>query len=156
MKNRLHIKSFLSLFMVCAASILLWSPQLVAKVSTKEVTVYASHSCGCCHVWVKHLQDNGFKVKTEMMDEVYKMKEKFKVPDHLQSCHTAMVDGYVIEGHVPAVAVKKLLSQRPALRGIAVAGMPIGSPGMEQGNTKEPFNVVGFGQKGKDSIFMKF
>lgn len=151
-----YIKSALSIFVLFGATILMLSSQLEAKSTAKEIRVYASKSCGCCHKWVKHLESNGFKVKTTLMDDVYVMKEKLKVPDKLQSCHTAIVDGYVIEGHVPALAIKKLLSKKPTLKGIAAPGMPIGSPGMEDGNNKESYNVIGFGEKGEESIFMKF
>lgn len=128
----------------------------VAQAKTSDVTVYASPTCGCCHEWVKHLQSNGFTVKTQMMDDVSVIKNKFQVPGKLQSCHTAIVGGYVVEGHVPATAIKKLLATKPAVKGLAVPGMPIGSPGMEQGNMKEAYNVMSFTDKGKESVFMKF
>lgn len=126
------------------------------EAKTSAVTVYASPTCGCCHEWVKHLQSNGFSVKTELVDDVSVVKNKYKVPGRLQSCHTAIVGGYVVEGHVPATAIKKLLSQKPAVKGLAVPGMPIGSPGMEQGNMKEAYNVMSFTNQGKESVFMKF
>lgn len=129
-------------------------PAVQAK--TSNVTVYASPTCGCCHEWVKHLKSNGFSVKTELVDDVTVIKNKFQVPGRLQSCHTAVVDGYVVEGHVPASAIKKLLSQKPAVKGLAVPGMPIGSPGMEQGNVKEAYNVMSFTKQGHESVFMKF
>lgn len=126
------------------------------EAKTSDIKVYASKTCGCCHQWVKHLESHGFKVKTEMVDDVSPVKTKFQIPDHMQSCHTAVVDGYLIEGHVPALAIKKMLSSKPSIRGLAVPGMPIGSPGMEQGNTKEAYNVMSFSKPGKDAVFMKF
>lgn len=136
--------------------LLLSSFVAVVEAKTSGVTVYASKTCGCCHQWVKHLESNGFKVKTEMVDDVSPVKKKFQIPAHMQSCHTAVVDGYLIEGHVPAMAIKKMLSQKPAIRGLAVPGMPIGSPGMEQGNYKEAYDVMSFTKQGKEAVFMKF
>lgn len=126
------------------------------QAKTTEVTVYASPSCGCCHEWVKHLQTNGFKVRTQLVEDVSAIKTKFQVPENMQSCHTAVVNGYIVEGHVPAVAIKKMLSQKPSITGIAAPGMPIGSPGMEQGNHKEAYDVMSFSKKSKSSVFMKF
>lgn len=145
------MKSLMLTFMIALSGFI-----SVAQAKTSDVTVYASPTCGCCHEWVKHLQSNGFSVKTQMMDDVSVIKNKFQVPGKLQSCHTAVVGGYVVEGHVPATAIKKLLATKPAVKGLAVPGMPIGSPGMEQGNMKEAYNVMSFTDKGKESVFMKF
>ena len=114
------------------------------QAKTTDITVYASKTCGCCHQWVKHLESNGFAVKTELLDDVSVIKTKYKIPPHMQSCHTAVVNGYIVEGHVPAANIKKMISTKPKIRGIAVPGMPIGSPGMEQGDYKEPYNVINF------------
>lgn len=141
-------------FSIILGFVFSFSAQVSAK--TNDIAVYASKSCGCCHKWVKHLESNGFKVKTILVDEVYKIKEKYKIPDHLQSCHTGVIDGYIVEGHVPAKAVRKLIIDRPKIKGISVPGMPMGSPGMEQGNEKEAYNVIGFSDKGKETVFMKF
>lgn len=119
---------------------------MIANVQAKttDITVYASKTCGCCHQWVKHLESNGFAVKTELLDDVSAIKTKYKIPPQMQSCHTAVVNGYLVEGHVPAANIKKMISTKPKTRGIAVPGMPIGSPGMEQGNYKEPYSVINF------------
>lgn len=114
------------------------------QAKTNDITVYASKTCGCCHRWVKHLESNGFAVKTELLDDVSAIKTKYKIPPHMQSCHTAVVNGYLVEGHVPAENIKKMISTKPKIRGIAVPGMPIGSPGMEQGNFKEAYSVLNF------------
>lgn len=106
------------------------------------IQVYKSPSCGCCGAWVQTLQANGFKVATQDMDDVSAIAASAGVPDRLRSCHTALVDGYFVEGHVPGGDIRKLLRERPAARGIAVPGMPVGSPGMEQGDRREPYDTV--------------
>lgn len=128
----------------------LWGFRLIggAPASAAEVLVYKSPTCGCCGGWVAHMRANGFKVNVRDVDDVYPVKAAAGVPDALASCHTAMVDGYVVEGHVPAPSVLRLLDQRPAVKGLAVPGMPAGSPGME-GNGREPYNVLAFDARGK-------
>lgn len=108
------------------------------------VTVWKAQSCGCCGGWVDHMREAGFPVTVHVVDDVDPVKVRLGVPEPLQSCHTAQVDGYVLEGHVPADSVTRLLRERPAARGLAVPGMPEGSPGMETGG-KEPYQVVLFG-----------
>lgn len=120
-----------------------------------EVVVYQSRTCGCCKKWVAHLQENGFKVRSEMMDDVTEIKRKENLPMKLASCHTAKINGYIVEGHVPAVAIRKLLAEKPNLKGISVPGMPMGSPGME-GSHKESFDVVSFDENGSEQVFMSF
>jgi hypothetical protein len=107
------------------------------------VTVYKSATCGCCKEWVKHLEANGFAVRSVDVDNLQEMKAASGIPGPLASCHTALVDGYVVEGHVPADLVKKMLRERPAIAGLAVPGMPSGSPGME-GPRKDRYNVMAF------------
>ncbi|MGQ0579400.1 MAG: DUF411 domain-containing protein [Betaproteobacteria bacterium] len=94
------------------------------------ITVYKSPSCGCCVKWVEYLQKEGFEVKVINRDDLTSIKQREGVPAAMSSCHTALVDGYVIEGHVPAQAIRKLLKERPDTRGLAVPGMPSNSPGM--------------------------
>src|SRR5262245_14270167 len=118
---------------------------LVARQQARPtVEVYKSPTCGCCSLWVAHLQANGFTVRTSDRDndDLAAFKATHGVPSAAQSCHTALVNGYVIEGHVPAADVQRLLKERPAVVGIAVPGMPIGSPGMEvEGRPVRPFDV---------------
>jgi hypothetical protein len=116
------------------------------------VTVYKSPTCGCCGKWVEHMRANGFEVTVNDMPDVAPVKDKQGVPTALRSCHTALVGGYAIEGHVPADLVKKLLKEKPAAAGIAVPGMPMGSPGME-GATKDTYNIVLFDKAGKTSVY---
>lgn len=105
-------------------------------------------------MWVAHLEENGFKVKTTDVPDINRVKQISGVPRQAGSCHTAIVDGYVIEGHVPAEDVKRLLADRPAIRGIAVPGMPIGSPGMEIPDREpQPFDVLAFDEDGQLTHF---
>lgn len=130
------------------------SPARVAAGDLPVVTVYKSPTCGCCSKWVDHLRANGFEVKTTDMPDVQPMKQRFGVPADLASCHTAVVGGYVIEGHVPAEDVKRLLAERPDVTGLAVPGMPIGSPGMEvEGRAPQPYDVIAFTKQGKRTVF---
>ena len=118
------------------------------------VTVYKSPNCGCCKKWISHLENNGFTVKSHDVRSVTPKKLEFGITPQLASCHTAVVNGYVIEGHVPANDIKRLLRNRPAnIKGLSVPGMPIGSPGMEQGNRKEPYNVIAIHKDGKNSVY---
>ena len=119
-----------------------------ANAAPGEVIVYKSPSCGCCAKWVDHMRDAGFEVKVNNTSDVYPIKQEYGLPRGMGSCHTAIVDGYVIEGHVPANDVQRLLAEKPIARGLAVPGMPIGSPGMEQGSYKERYEVILFGPEG--------
>ena len=117
------------------------------------VEVFKTPTCGCCSKWVEHMRASGFNVRTTDMNDVSEIKRTRGVPDQLQSCHTAVVNGYVLEGHVPAADVQRLLKDRPAVVGVAVPGMPIGSPGMEVGSTVQPFNVMTFDKQGQSTVF---
>ena len=120
-----------------------------------SMTVYKSPTCGCCAKWVEHVEKHGFKANVIASDDMAAIKAKHGVPDALMSCHTTLVGGYVIEGHVPAADIKRLLAQKPRARGIAVAGMPMGSPGMEHGNHREPYATMLIGKDGKAKVFAK-
>lgn len=124
------------------------------RADLPTVTVYKSPTCGCCAKWVTHLQENGFEVKTVDMPDVGPQKAQLGLPRALSSCHTAVVDGYVVEGHVPASDVKRLLTERPDVAGIAVPGMPIGSPGMEvEGRAAQKYDVIAYTKDGQTSVF---
>ncbi|MEX0893524.1 MAG: DUF411 domain-containing protein [Gemmatimonadota bacterium] len=118
-----------------------------------EVTVYKSATCGCCQAWVEHLAENGFEVKAVNVADLAAVKAEHTVPPRLAACHTAVVDGYVVEGHVPAEVVRRLLEERPEVLGIAVPGMPVGSPGMEAGDRKDPYDVLTFDAEGRTTVF---
>ena len=127
---------------------------VVAQKPAPTVQVYRSPTCGCCANWVKHLQQHGFTTRVTETDDVASIKTQRGVPARVQSCHTAVVDGYVIEGHVPAADVQRLLKERPAVVGIAVPGMPIGSPGMEvPGQKPQAYDVVAFDKQGQTRVY---
>lgn len=128
------------------------APQTAAADTSGHVTVYRIKTCGCCSKWMDHLRANGFTVTEQVVETREAAPPRAKVPELLRSCHTAQVGGYIVEGHVPAEVVKDLLRTRPAILGIAVAGMPAGSPGMES-DTPEPYNVVAFTDKGGIYVF---
>ena len=118
------------------------------------VQVYKLSTCGCCANWVQHLEANGFTTRVMSLDDLSEIKAEHNVPGPARSCHTATVDGYVIEGHVPAADVRRLLSERPAVLGLAVPGMPIGSPGMEVPNVDPvPYDVMSFDSDGQLKVF---
>ncbi len=119
------------------------------------VEVYKSPTCGCCKDWVTHMRENGFEVKVHNTQDVTPYKRQMGVPQQLNSCHTAVVDGYVVEGHVPAADIKRMLSERPPIKGISAPGMPVGSPGMEMGDRKAPYSVVTFDDRGEMTIFSR-
>ena len=121
------------------------------------VEVYKSPTCGCCSKWVDHMRAQGFEVRATDTGDLDTIKASHGVPRQMQSCHTALVDGYVIEGHVPAADVQRLLRERPAIAGLAVPGMPIGSPGMEvPGVPAQPYDVMAFENDGGASVFATY
>jgi hypothetical protein len=114
-----------------------------AQAEPATVQVYKSPSCSCCQGWVEHLRSEGFAVTVQDLDDLTAIKRMAGVPDRLQSCHTAVVEGYTVEGHVPAVAIERLLQERPDIDGLAAPGMPAGSPGMPS-PTPERYDVMAF------------
>jgi len=116
------------------------------------IQVYKDATCGCCANWVEHLRRNGFAPTAENVADMNTVKQTYGVPARTRSCHTAVVDGYVIEGHVPAAEIHRLLTTRPRVAGLAVPGMPIGSPGMEGANPR-PYDVLTFDKSGKTTVF---
>ena len=120
-----------------------------------EVRVVKSPTCGCCNAWADHLEEEGFAVEREDRQDMAVVKREMGVPADLSSCHTAVVDGYVIEGHVPASAIERLLEERPDVAGLAVPGMPIGSPGME-GARADRYEVIAFDGEGNRRVFARF
>lgn len=123
--------------------------------STQTMTVYKSPYCGCCGAWVDIMKSKGIEVTTIKTDRMDEVKYKAGISNENASCHTAFIDGYVIEGHVNYSAIKKLLAEKPNIRGLTVPGMPIGSPGMEQGNTKEAYNILYINHDGTTGVFEK-
>lgn len=117
------------------------------------ITVYHSPTCGCCKEWIKYLQANGFTVKSIEQDDVSPIKAELGVPRKLVSCHTAVIAGYVIEGHVPAADIERLLREKPKVTGLTAPGMPPASPGMNQG--KDPYDVLTFDLKGATTVWAR-
>lgn len=118
-----------------------------------EVVMHKDPNCGCCSAWAEHLEANGFRVRTVSERDMQAVKRRLAVPQRLTSCHTAKVGGYVIEGHVPASAIQRLLREKPAVAGLSVPGMPLGSPGMEVPGKKDPYEVVSFDKAGRTAVY---
>jgi hypothetical protein len=120
------------------------------------VEVFKTPTCGCCQNWVEHLRKSGFNVRTTDLNDLSEIKKSRGVPEQVQSCHTAVVGGYVVEGHVPASDIQRMLTEKPAIAGIAVGGMPTGSPGMDFPGVKaQPYNVMSFDKNGATRVFAK-
>lgn len=129
-----------------------------AKLTISDIKVYRSEKCGCCKGWIDHLKKHGFKVEDIVSEDMNAVKQKLGVPENLASCHTAVIDGYVIEGHVPAQDIIRMLAKKPAIHGLTVPEMPVGTPGMESmdNNQKDAFNVIAFDKQGKYSVFRRY
>lgn len=126
-----------------------------AQAPRPVIEVVKSPSCGCCNGWVAHLRQAGFQVRVTDIEDVTPTARRLGVPDDLRSCHTASVGGYAIEGHVPAPDIIRLLRQRPAAAGIAVPGMPMGAPGMEHGDHRQPYATMLIATNGKAIVFAR-
>jgi hypothetical protein len=137
-------------FFVCLFVYLLVSSSIVAA---SEIYVYKNPYCGCCNRWIAYLKEQGYTVKSENNPMLPAMKEAIGITPELASCHTAVVDGYFLEGHVPAEDIKHLLDERPDIKGLTVSGMPIGAPGMEQGDTKERYDVLAVKKDGSTYVY---
>ena len=130
---------------------------LMQNVSAEpEMTVYKSPTCGCCGKWITHMEENGFKVNAVDLVEMNVVKEKYGIQKNLASCHTAVIDGYFIEGHVPANDVKRLLTEKTKTKGLTVPGMPIGSPGMEMGDRVDAYQVLSVNEDGSTEVFNQY
>jgi hypothetical protein len=143
-------KTFLRTLLVVPAA---FATRLHAAAT--HVQVYKTATCGCCGQWVAHMKLNGFDVQFENVPDTAPYRKKYGVPDAMQSCHTAIVDGYAIEGHVPAADIQRLLKDKPKAAGLAVPGMVMGSPGME-GSSAQAYSVMMFTADGKTSIYAKY
>src|SRR5688500_8716921 len=138
-----------SLRMAIAVSALV----LGSAANAAALTIYKSASCGCCAKWVEHVEKHGFTVTVVNVDDVMAVKAKAGIPNKLASCHTSKVGGYVVEGHVPAADIEKLLAQKPKAKGIAVPGMPMGAPGMEHGDHRQPYQTLLIKADGSTAVF---
>jgi hypothetical protein len=146
-------KTLLSLAAAVASATLLPS---FAKDSLPQVEVFKNPDCGCCNAWVDHLKAAGFPVKVHETPDTSTVRKRHGIPDQFGSCHTAVAGGYALEGHVPAADVKRLLTRKPSAAGLSVPGMPAGSPGMEVGSRKDPFQVLLIDKAGRSSVFATY
>lgn len=137
-----------------AAAALIGLPML-ASAASQAIDVYKSATCGCCEEWVKHLRANGLQVNAHNLANPSDMRETMGMPDRLGSCHTAVVGGYAIEGHVPAADIKRLLAEKPKAKGLAVPAMPPGSPGME-GPVRMPYDVLLVRKDGTTMVYKHY
>lgn len=156
--NKIKFFSILAAFL--AIGFLAFSQQKKTEVQpagTDEVsiTLYKNPGCQCCSKWAEYMEANGFSVDQIETDKLVDIKQENGIPDNLGACHTALMEDYVIEGHVPVEAVNKLLEERPEAKGIAVPGMPAGSPGMDQGLFSESFEVILFDGQDNQSIYSR-
>lgn len=138
--------------LAASAAVLLAGPALAAR---DVIEVYKSSTCGCCNKWIEHLRANGFEVKAHDVDDITVSRAKLGVPQALGSCHSARVGDYLIEGHVPAKDIQRLLRERPSAAGLAVPGMPRGSPGMEA-DIKDPYDVLLFQPNGRYTVYQRY
>lgn len=128
----------------------------LAAASLPGVHVFKDPNCGCCGAWVDHLKAAGFPVKVTEVSDTGAARKRHGIPDRFGSCHTGVVAAYALEGHVPAEEVKRLLAQQPAAAGLSVPGMPVGSPGMEVGSRKDPYQVLLIDKAGRSSVFATY
>jgi hypothetical protein len=150
-------RRFLIQTLACLAATSVLAPALMAQ-TRPQVEVWKDPDCGCCKDWVVHMEANGFDVKVHDSGNTAARK-RLGVPDKLGSCHTALVGGYAIEGHVPAREVHRLLKERPAAVGLTVPGMPVGSPGMDgaiYGDRKDPYDVVLISRNGSTRVYQSY
>lgn len=129
---------------------------VLAANQLPRVDVYKDPNCGCCGAWVDHLRAAGFPVQVMEMSDPGAVRKRHGIPDRYGSCHTGVVAGYALEGHVPAEDVKRLLARKPTAAGLSVPGMPVGSPGMEVGARKDPFQVLLIDKAGRSSVFATY
>lgn len=128
----------------------------IARTDAAQITVWKTASCGCCKEWVSHLRTNGFDVVTLDVKDTAPFRQKLGLPEKFGSCHTGSLAGYVLEGHVPAQEIRRLLREKPAAIGLAVPGMPVGSPGMEMGNTRDAYDVLLVLPNGSSNVYQSY
>ena len=148
-------RSFLQAAAASAAGLVVLPSLAQAVAAGTPITVYKTPTCGCCKEWVAHLEKNGFSPKTHDLSDLSETKDALGVPNALRSCHTAVLGRYVFEGHVPADLIKKVVAEKPAILGLAVPGMPAGSPGMEVPGRKDAYDVIAFTRDGKRTVYAK-
>ena len=152
--TRANVLRAVALLVVTAISPVAAQSQKRPAAAAVEGTVWLSPTCGCCGKWVDHMQAAGFKMTRQVTTDLQSVGARQKVPEALRSCHTALIGGYLVEGHVPANIVQKLLKEQPKIGGIAAPGMPMGSPGME-GPNAQPYTIVAFRPDGSTYDFAR-
>jgi hypothetical protein len=148
------VKHFLAIALLFSAG-LAWAEAAQAEEKI-DIVVNRSPTCSCCGKWIEHLKQNNFNVKDIVSDDVQTIKNKYGVTQELASCHTALINGYVVEGHVPADDIKTLLKKKSDVVGITVPGMPSGTPGMEMGGKKDAYQVISFDKKNQHQVFNSY
>lgn len=156
--KRLSRRSALRLPLALLGLAVLGHPSLAlaARSAAEPVTVWKNPDCGCCREWITHLRKNGFEVISNDVKDTAPIRQKLGLPDKFGACHTATVGNYVVEGHVPAQELRRLLKEKPNARGLAVPGMPVGSPGMEAGNTRDAYDVLLVLTDGSSRIYQSY
>ena len=142
---------------ICAAAMAVATAAAptITSAAKPTITVYKDPNCGCCRNWIEHLKKHGYAVVAKDTPDMAQIKKTLGVPGDLRSCHTAVVEGYLIEGHVPAADIDRLLATKANVKGLAVPGMPMGSPGME-GSVTQHYQVVAFDKAGKTKVFASY
>lgn len=148
------VKNYLAIALLCNVGFV--SAQGSKLQDKVDIVVNRSPTCSCCGKWVEHLKQNNFNVEDIVSDDVQPVKNKYGVTQELASCHTAIVNGYVVEGHVPADDIRTMLKNKPNIVGITVPGMPMGTPGMEMGGKKNPYQVISFDKKNQTQVFNSY
>jgi hypothetical protein len=133
-----------------------WNKSNLPLAEKVEITVYRSPSCHCCHRWIEHLEQHQFTVIDKIVQNTHAIKEQVGLPNNLASCHTAIVGDYIVEGHVPADDIKRLLMEKPDISGLSVPEMPVGTPGMEMGDRKDNFAVISYDKNGQYRLFNRY
>ena len=144
-----------SIFLAVVLSLAALSTAQANDDLAKDVVVYKNPQCGCCNKWVRYLEGHGYNVSVENTRDIYAVKQRLGIPERLAACHTAIIDGYIVEGHITHRDIERLLLTQPEVKGIAVPGMPAGTPGMEMGNVVESYDVISFDENGKLKIFTR-
>lgn len=132
------------------------APSEHLKDTKMDIVVYRSPTCGCCSQWIKHLKKHDFNVQDIVQNDMQSIKDKYGISRPLASCHTAIINNYIVEGHVPAADIKSMLKQKKAIKGLTVPGMVAGTPGMEMGEKKAPFKVIAFDKNGQMKLYNSY
>jgi len=157
MRHFISSKSLASRLALVVVALVMLACNSNEQALATEVTMYKDPNCGCCGDWAKHLNREGFTVIEKTSSDMGGVKSEYGVPSRLASCHTALIDGYIIEGHVPADDIKRLLKERPDVVGLTAPGMPMKSPGMQaEGLPPKNYDVLSFDKNGKTAVYTSY